>query len=210
MLPPDSTATDRGPVRRRRRRAAPRRRRRRPARRPSWPARPGRAARRDIDSSETVTISSTYSRTAAKVSVARQPDRDAVGHRLHLRRSGTGQPCRSDSGYAAASLACTPTTRTSGRSDFTAIAMPASRPPPPVGTSTVCRSRRLLDDLQPGGALAGDDVDVVERVDQHRPGLGLERPRRDQRVLEVAAVRRRRRRRTPGSPSPSGSARPRA
>ena len=54
--------------------------------------------------------------------------------------SGTGQPCSSESGYAAAPFACTPTTRTSGRSAFTAIAMPASSPPPPVGTSTVCTS----------------------------------------------------------------------
>ena len=30
---------------------------------------------------------------------------------------------------------------------------------------------RLLEDLEAGRALAGDDVGVVERVDQHRPGL---------------------------------------
>ena len=37
--------------------------------------------------------------------------------------------------------------------------------------------RALLQDLQPDGALPGHDVGVVERVHQHRPGLGLERPR---------------------------------
>ena len=51
-----------------------------------------------------------------------------------------GLPRRSDSGYAAASSACTPTTRTSGRRPLIAVAMPAISPPPPVGTSTVAAS----------------------------------------------------------------------
>ena len=34
--------------------------------------------------------------------------------------------------------------------------------------------RALLEDLQPAGALPSDDVDVVERVDQDRAGLGFE------------------------------------
>ena len=51
--------------------------------------------------------------------------------------SWTGDPCASESGYAAAPAACTPTTRTSGRSALIASATPPSSPPPPVGTSTV-------------------------------------------------------------------------
>ena len=51
--------------------------------------------------------------------------------------SWTGDPCASESGYAAAPAACTPTTRTSGRSALIARATPPSSPPPPVGTSTV-------------------------------------------------------------------------
>ena len=42
--------------------------------------------------------------------------------------------------YGAHTAACTPTTRTSGRSDFTATATPAARPPPPSGTITHARS----------------------------------------------------------------------
>ena len=56
---------------------------------------------------------------------------------VDIRSSCTGAPVRSDSGYAAASAACTPTTRTSGRLALIASAIPASSPPPPVGTSTV-------------------------------------------------------------------------
>ena len=52
----------------------------------------------------------------------------------------TGAPVRSESGYAAASSACTPTTRMSGRLALIASATPASSPPPPVGTSTVAAS----------------------------------------------------------------------
>ena len=43
-------------------------------------------------------------------------------------------------------------------------------------------------DLQTAGALAGDDVDVVERVDQHRAGLGRELLGRDQRIVHAVAV----------------------
>ena len=49
----------------------------------------------------------------------------------------TGRPAASDGGYAAAPAACTPTSRTSGRSDFTATAIPAASPPPPMPTTMV-------------------------------------------------------------------------
>ena len=42
--------------------------------------------------------------------------------------------------YGAHTAAWTPITRTCGRCDFTAIAIPLARPPPPSGTTTVTRS----------------------------------------------------------------------
>jgi hypothetical protein len=41
----------------------------------------------------------------------------------------------------------------------------------------------LLEDLQAAGALPGDDVRMVERVDQHRPGRGRELVRRDEALV---------------------------
>ena len=45
----------------------------------------------------------------------------------------------------------------------------------------------LLDDLKAEGALTGHDVDVIERVDQHRTGLFAECARRDERLVDGAA-----------------------
>ena len=66
----------------------------------------------------------------------------------------------------------------------------------------------LLDDLEAAGALAGDDVDVVERVDQHRPGLlgELAGPRAAPRRWRCRGSGRRRR--TRGWRAPWGSALP--
>ena len=91
---------------------------------------------RDIDSSETVTISSTYSWTIAKVMSPGRPTAmpSAI---VVIFSSSTGAPPASEGGYAAAPAACTPTTRRSGRFSLSAIATPASSPPPPVGTRTV-------------------------------------------------------------------------
>ena len=47
---------------------------------------------------------------------------------------------------------------------------------------------RLLEDLQADGALPGDDVGVVEGVDEHRPGLVGELLGGDERLGEVLAV----------------------
>ena len=105
-------------------------------------ARSTRASRaRDSDSSETVRISSQWSRTAAKVMSPGHPTAmpSAI---VVIDVSGTGAPWRSDPGKAAAPSACTPITRTSGRAALMAMAMPASRPPPPVGTITVLTSGR--------------------------------------------------------------------
>ena len=54
--------------------------------------------------------------------------------------SFSGTPAASDGGYDAAPLACTPTTRTSGRSALTATATPEISPPPPMATTIVATS----------------------------------------------------------------------
>ena len=143
---------------------------RRPARRPSWRAPCSASSACDSDSSETVRMSSTWSRTAANVISPGSPTAmpSAI---VFIDSSLTGAPCASEPGYAAAPSACTPTTRTSGRIALIAIAIPASSPPPPVGHHHGLHVGRLLEDLEARGALAGHDVDVVEGVDQHRAGL---------------------------------------
>ena len=76
--------------------------------------------------------------------------------------------------YGAQPAASTPITRISGRTALIALAMPDSRPPPPSGTTTASISGRVLQDLEPDRALAGDHDLVVERVDQRTAGtLGL-------------------------------------
>ena len=83
---------------------------------------------------------------------------------------------------ASASSACTPTTRTSGRSSFTATATPAASPPPPIGTNTAARSRGAWrsssSPIVPCPAMTSSVV--VRRDDRH---AGLAR--------QVGAVRRR-------------------
>ena len=85
--------------------------------------------------------------------------------------ASTGSPRWSDSTYGAHAATWTPTTSTSGRADLTAIATPLHSPPPPTGTTTLARSGHLLEQLEPERALAGDDVGVVERVDEREPAL---------------------------------------
>ena len=142
--------------------------------------------------------------------VARAADRDAVGHRRHRRRAATGWPAASEAGYAAAPSACTPTTRTSGRCALTAVAMPARRPPPP---------RRHDDRLRRPGTARGSPGRRCPGRRRCRGGRrgGSAPPRSRRRTPGRRPAPRRwcargsaRRRRTRGSPSPWGSARPRA
>ena len=93
-----------------------------------------------------------------------------------IRSSGTGRPAASEGGYAAAPAACTPTTRTSGRCAFTATAMPGQQPAAAGADHDRAHLRALLQDLQADRALPGDDVRVVERVDEHRAGLARRTP----------------------------------
>ena len=78
-------------------------------------------------------------------------------------------------------------------------------------TTTVRDVRALLEDLQADGALPGDDVGVVERVDEDRAGLVARTPgRATSALVDGVPVRTRPRRRTPrvactfGSGAPSG------
>ncbi len=63
--------------------------------------------------------------------------------------SATGCPAASEPGNAAAPLACAATTCTSGRKALTATAMPATRPPPPVQTTTVRTSGHCSSTSRP-------------------------------------------------------------
>ena len=52
-----------------------------------------------------------------------------------------------------------------------AVAMPDESPPPETGIRTLRDLGQILGDLQPGGALAGDDAPVVVRLDHHHAAL---------------------------------------
>ena len=92
------------------------------------------------------------------------------------RSSATGCPAASDGGYAAASSACTPTTRTSGRRDLTATRDAGEQPAAAGAHDDRLDVGHLLEDLQADRALPGDDVVVVERVDEDRTGLVARTP----------------------------------
>jgi hypothetical protein len=53
-------------------------------------------------------------------------------------------------------------------------AMPAISPPPPIGTDQRVDLRRVLQQLERDRALAGDDLRVVERVDEGEAALRLQ------------------------------------
>ena len=86
-------------------------------------------------SSETVTISSTYSETSGSVS---SPGRlTAIPSQIVLTaRAPIGCFAATESGYGAQRSDCTPTTRASGIRSLIAIAIPATSAPPPIATTT--------------------------------------------------------------------------
>ncbi len=86
-------------------------------------------------------------------------------------RTDTGRPFASDGGYAAAACACTPTIRTSGRSALTATPMPGREAAASHADDDRPDLGALLQDLRPTVPLPGDDVGVVEGVDEHRAGV---------------------------------------
>ena len=209
MLPPESTATTGAGEVVRRVQQRGHGRGARPARPPSWPARPARAAARESDSSETVRISSTWLRTSvngmspgsptampsAIVFIDGELDRRPVRQRVRVRRGAGG--LHADDPHVGAQ-------RLDRQRD------PGQQAAATGGHQHGLHVGHLLEHLEPEGALARHDVDVVERVDQHRPGLVGEPPGRRPATPRARCPRRPRRRRTPGWPAPSGSARPRA
>ena len=146
-------------------------------------------------------------------------ERRPAGTRRCRRRSSarsecsTGCPAASETRVGAAFAACTPMMRTvrpcgAATAVGSRCATPETSPPPPIGTIDGVDIRNLLEDLEAEGALARDDVGVVERRDEHGTGLGGERPRppRGSRRSRCRAARRRRRSR--GSPASLGRATP--
>ena len=154
---------------------------------------------RDSASSSTVTIVVDQRGDLRERHVARPPDRDAVGEGAHRRAARTGAPRgqrRRPRGRLLGLHPDDPHVRSQAftrRRDAAEQAAAAGRGPAPSRTSG-----HLLEDLQPDGALPGDDVDVVERVHEHRAGRAR-RTRAPRRGL-VDRVRRRgrTRRRSPG------------
>ena len=157
-----------------------------------------------MSSSVTVTTSSTSSRMISK-EVARTGDGDAVGDRRarrHLERVPRGERRRvrrgvlglhADDAHGAAARRPRALDRARDAGDQAAAA--------DAGRTIVSRSGHLLEQLEAERALAGDDVAVVERVDEHRAGAlgelrGEAQRRLDGRALEhhlgaVAAGRQR-------------------
>ena len=139
---------------------------------------------REMESSETVTMSSTYFWIEANGTSPGQatamPSAIVV-----ICSTASGSPRRSDSGYAAASSACTPDDAHVGSQPLDRGRDAREQP---------AASRRdqhggglggLLEDLEAGRALAGHDVGVVEGVDQDGTGLVGERLGGDEGLGEV-------------------------
>ena len=55
---------------------------------------------------------------------------------------------------------------TSGRSALIALPTPVISPPPPIAQMTVAHLGQILEDLEPHRAVAGDEIVIVERVDE--------------------------------------------
>ena len=92
-----------------------------------------------ISSSETRTTSST-SREQTSSPIAPATGVRRASAIVGPGTAGTGCPASSAVRIPAESSGSTPMTRASGRRPFTAVAIPAIRPPPPIGTITVSTS----------------------------------------------------------------------
>ena len=83
--------------------------------------------------------------------------------------------------------ACTPTTRTSGRSALTATPMPATSPPPPVPTSTVRTSGHCSSTSSPTVPCPATMSGWSNGCTSTAPVSGLELPREHQRLVHRPA-----------------------
>ena len=88
--------------------------------------------------------------------------------------SVTGAPAASDTGYAAAPARLHPDDRDVRAQRLHRGGDAAEQAAAADADQHRAHVRHLLEDLQPDGALPGDDVDVVEGVHEHRAGLGRE------------------------------------
>ena len=126
---------------------------------------------RDRASSETVTTSSTSSRTMGEGHVARAADRDAVGHRRHRRPAATGPAGGQRGRVRRGALGLHADHPDVGRQRLDRDRDAGEQPAAAGADDDGAHVRALLEDLQADRALPGDDVGVVERVDEHRAGL---------------------------------------
>ncbi len=106
--------------------------------------------------------------------VARPADRDAVGEGAHHRQRRRRAARPATAATRPRPRPARPTTRTPSGTRRGDAAEQAAAPGRDQHRRHV---RALLDDLEPDGALAGDHVDVVERVHEHRAGALGERAR---------------------------------
>ena len=86
--------------------------------------------------------------------------------------SVTGCPASSDAFIAAAPAGSTPMTRTAGFDCLIAAATPATRPPPPIGTSDRRDVGTLFEDLEAGRPLSRDDPLMIERGHHRQAACG--------------------------------------
>ena len=100
--------------------------------------------------------------------------------------TATGSPASSAERSAVDPSGSTATTRTPRAA--TAAAIPAMSPPPPTGNDDRVDAGRVLEDLEPDRALAGDHERVVERVDERRARLGEVLVEPDERLGRVRGL----------------------
>ena len=106
---------------------------------------------------------------------------------VFIEPSRAGPPSASEPGYAAAPVGLDPDHADVGAQRLDRDRHAGQQAAPAGGHQHGLHLGHLLEDLQAHGALPGDDVGVVERVDEDGTGLLGERLRGGQHVLEVPA-----------------------
>ena len=181
--------------------APPRRRRRRPRRRASR-ARRGTPSRRRSRPRSRSRMPSSSSRSSGSVSV---PGRFTAIPSAIVARGGLERRAASPRARRGTARTRSPARRSARprrRARRSAMPMPLASPPPPTGTITRARSGTSSSSSSAERRLAGDHVEVVERVHERRAGargraLGRERERlvdrcrRSSRTLAPSALDRR-------------------
>ena len=137
-------------------------------------------------SSETTTSPSTHWRMSASVSA---PGRLTAIPSAMVSAEGTatGSPAASEAGNGAHASTCTPITSTSGRCDFTAMATPLIRPPPPTGATTRRRSGAWASSSRPTLPWPATTIRIVERVHERVAAGRRELLCRGQRLVHALA-----------------------